>query len=485
MRGLRVKWLVVFAVVATASLTATPSLAVVTELVPWSLDSGGLSGGGLTATATLSMERVRISGRRRSQTPWGLGAVNYVAGATVYAYGRSPGTLDVDLIPAGPNNTYGSGSGFKSYVQFWNDPANYVAIGLIYDPAASPMCAAGGRGVTLMIEGSSSLVSPGPIGGYWNNVCLSGAGHHFKFQWTANTISVTLDDPDNSPNPQPLVYPITMNAPSITFMGGARLPGDSVTVLFQNIVFSASAVPDPPFPVTVPSGPPYVRFRAPIQVTGTGSGYNAYAHISDVSTTTTTASGNAMSVGIQADTGDPNSLGAPFFTLQRVIDGAFDFRMVKPADNNPHVIELAWWASPVSVAVFYADGVPIASFGMPLTPRLIFAVDAGARLNGDSVSADFTSAGSQIGVTAKFPTSANPACVPGNCGLNGSWNTTPSQVCPTGSCFGLTAIQLNPPAQQAGMFTIGGTVSGIPPGGDWHSHPVYAPAVIAQLWFGQ
>jgi hypothetical protein len=309
-------------------------------------------------------------------------------------------------------------------------------------------------------------------------------GHHFLFQWTARSLSVTLDDPNHSPNPQPLVYPIAMNAPSIAFMGGARLPGDTVSALFQNIVFSASAVPDVPFPVTVPSGPPYVRFRAPLQVSGTGSGYNGYLHVSDVTTTTTAATGNALSVGIQADRGAANSLGVPVYTLQRVINGVFDYRLVREADNNQHVIELAWWNSPVNVAVFYVDNAPITSVPMVLNPRLILAVDAGARLEGDSVVADFTSAPGQSGATATFSSDSTPPCVPGNCGLNGAWNTTPSQVCPTGSCFGLTATQLNSPAQQGAMFRIQGTVTGAADG-NWHSHPLYAPAVIAQLWFGQ
>ncbi|PYR29720.1 MAG: hypothetical protein DMF90_29210, partial [Acidobacteria bacterium] len=77
-------------------LTADATWAAVSELVPWSLDAGGLSGGGLTASVTLSEERVQLSGTRRSITPWGFGGVDYVSGATVYTYSRSPGTLDVD-----------------------------------------------------------------------------------------------------------------------------------------------------------------------------------------------------------------------------------------------------------------------------------------------------------------------------------------------------------------------------------------------------
>ncbi|PYR51668.1 MAG: hypothetical protein DMF89_05180 [Acidobacteria bacterium] len=463
-------------------LTADATWAAVSELVPWSLDAGGLSGGGLTASVTLSEERVQLSGTRRSITPWGFGGVDYVAGATVYTYSRSPGTLDVDLIATGPNGTYGSGSGFKAYVQFWNDSRDFAAVGLIYDPAASPLCAPG-AGVTLMVEGNSSLVSPGPIGGYWNNVCIWGAGHHFKFQWTANTLSITLDNPANSPNPQPLVYPIVMNAPSISFMGGARLGGDSISALFQNIVFSASAVPNPPFPITIPQGQPYVRFRAPVQVSGNGTGYNAYMHMSDAPGQppyATVPTNNAMSVGIQADQGGVNSLGVPTFTIQRVINGQFDYRFVKAADNNVHVIELDWWASPVNVAVFYADGVPISSFGIPLNPRLIFAVDGGVRLNNEGVQAYFQSGPGQSGVTVDFP----GCSVAGTCGLNGFWNTSTAVCPPPYNCFGLTAKQTGGGTLQNAMFTVTGTATGVG-GGNWDTLPIYAAAVIAQQWFGQ
>lgn len=118
MRGVDVNRAALWVASVMVVLTASPSFAVVTELVPWSLDTGGLGGGGLTATATLSMERVQVSGTRVSPTAWGLGSVNYVAGATVYVYGNSPGTLDVDLIATGPAGAYGSGSGTSRSCSF-------------------------------------------------------------------------------------------------------------------------------------------------------------------------------------------------------------------------------------------------------------------------------------------------------------------------------------------------------------------------------
>src|SRR4029453_6070758 len=142
--------------VATILFSPVRAGAAVTELVPWTLDSPG----GLSANVPFSMEWVQVSGTRRSPIPWGQGPVNYVAGATVYAYAPSPGTLDVDLLANGPGGTYGSGTGFKAFVQFWNDPQNYVAIGLIHDSWACPLCGPGQ--VTLMIEGNSTFGQSGP-----------------------------------------------------------------------------------------------------------------------------------------------------------------------------------------------------------------------------------------------------------------------------------------------------------------------------------
>jgi hypothetical protein len=429
-----------------------------------------------------------VSGTRRSPIPWGQGPVNYVAGATVYAYAPSPGTLDVDLLANGPGGTYGSGTGFKAFVQFWNDPQNYIAIGLIHDSWACPLCGPGQ--VTLMIEGNSTVGQSGPVGGYWNNVVITGGAHHFHFEWSANQLSVTMDDPTRSPNPQPLAYAIRMNAPSISFMGGARLPGDSISALFQNVVFGDSSVPNPPFQLIIPNGDPYVRFSSPVQVTGSGTGYNAYLHISDFSTR------NAMSVGIQADVADLNSRGRPFFVIQRFENGVFDFRLVKLADNNPHLIELAWWdrdilGNVVNIAVFSVDRVPLASFTVNVDPRLVFAVYAGARLNHDSVRADFTTAGGQTGVNAVF---APPQCVSGgSCDLNYIWNlSVPGDpACSVFSC-GITAINLNGRPQEGATFLIQGTATGIPAAcpngrtpGDWDCYMVIGQALIAQQWFGQ
>src|SRR5262249_54401347 len=154
--------------VGLCAIVCTPTTyAAVTELVPWSYDNGGLGGGGLTATAPFSMEWARVSGVRRSAYFWGQGPVNYAAGVTAYTWMKSPGTLDVDLVAMAPGGKYGAGTGFKSFIQLWNDANNYIAVGLIHDPWACPRCGPGQ--VTLMIEGHASVGGFfGPIGGYWS-----------------------------------------------------------------------------------------------------------------------------------------------------------------------------------------------------------------------------------------------------------------------------------------------------------------------------
>src|SRR5262249_1019418 len=136
--------------VGLCAIVCTPTTyAAVTELVPWSYDNGGLGGGGLTATAPFSVEWARVSGGRQRTYFWGQGPVNYAAGVTAYTWMKSPGTLDVDLVAMAPGGKYGAGTGFKSFIQLWNDANNYIAVGLIHDPWACPRCGPGQ--VTLMI----------------------------------------------------------------------------------------------------------------------------------------------------------------------------------------------------------------------------------------------------------------------------------------------------------------------------------------------
>ncbi len=128
------------------SLQAT-ALADQTVLSPYSWDPG------LYATNARYNDSAHAWGQRRTSGAWGTGPVNYQSGVTTNYVGSSSGTMNVELngsyCPGGVCS-YGSGSGYKGLVQFWNDPQNFIAFGLIHDPGVSP------NGMTLMIEGSAN-----------------------------------------------------------------------------------------------------------------------------------------------------------------------------------------------------------------------------------------------------------------------------------------------------------------------------------------
>ncbi len=77
------------------------------------------------------------------------------------------------------------------------------------------------------------------------NLVVPVGTHRLTFQWTATSLTVILDGSTDYINPQPLTFPIVMDQPSISFLGGARLPGDIVNAVFQNITFTPS-LPLPP-----------------------------------------------------------------------------------------------------------------------------------------------------------------------------------------------------------------------------------------------
>lgn len=186
------------------------------KVSPYSWDSG------LYATVEpWETPIVKAWGTRKTTGSWGTGPVNYQSGATSTYRQPSTGTLGVDLYASAcpsldlESCTYGTGSGYKSIVQFWNDPDNYVAIGFIHDPGVSPTY------TTLMVEGAAYGK---PIGGYWSPDSIVGRAHHLNFAWSANTLTVTIDRQDYLK----LVYPIGLSQPSISFLGAARNTGDTI-----------------------------------------------------------------------------------------------------------------------------------------------------------------------------------------------------------------------------------------------------------------
>ena len=196
-----------------------------TTLSPHSWDPG------LHATTSAYYDSVHAWGQRQTGGAWGTGPVNYMAGATAARTASSSGTLSVAIdgtyCPGGAC-AYGTGSGYKSFVQFWNDPSNFIAFGLIHDPGVSP------SGTTLMIEGAANGK---PVGGYWPNGALVGTSHLFTIKWTAGGIALTID---NQKTVGP--YPVTETHPSISFLAAGRNTGDTVDATFHNISFSSGSV---------------------------------------------------------------------------------------------------------------------------------------------------------------------------------------------------------------------------------------------------
>ena len=86
--------------------------------------------------------------------------------------------------------SFGAGTGYKAFVQAWNNPTNYIAFGLIHDPAVSP------NGMTIMVEGAAN---GRPVGGYWAPGAIVGTSHHIGWgRSPANTINGDCTSPSAS-----------------------------------------------------------------------------------------------------------------------------------------------------------------------------------------------------------------------------------------------------------------------------------------------
>lgn len=412
----------------------------VTAISPYSWDPG------LYATAGRYNADAHAWGRRASSGAWGTGPVNYQSGGTTSYRAGSSGTMNVTLngtyCPGGACS-YGSGTGYKGLVQLWNDPGNFIAFGIIHDPGVSP------SGTTLMIEGSAG---GRPVGGYWGAGGITGASHRFTVNWSSAGISVTID---NKVTLGP--YAVAANNPSISLLAAARMPGDICDTTFSGISFSSGSVVAAP--VTIPAGNPYLTYTATLNEGGTGTGHSAYINAHD-------AANNALSVGIQTDSGAPESNGQPHYIWERVQNGKFTYNYLGPASAGDHQVTLKWWWGD-NTAVFYADSTPIANIDVNLIPRLFFNAEGNARLNGDTVNSQVKNV--QITVGDNCPT---------YCGLNGTWNT--------GFSFkGLSASNTNGNPQNGANFNITGTVSGLAAGKDWDTDLVAGIGMIAQYWNGQ
>lgn len=419
---------------------ATPASAVTTGIAPYSWDPG------LYATTGRFNDTVHAWGQRKTGGAWGTGPVNYQSGGTTNYRAGSSGKLDVVLkgtyCPG--SCSYGAGSGYKGLVQLWNDPNNFIAFGLIHDPGVSP------TGTTLMIEGAGG---GRPVGGYWGNNGITGASHLFTVEWGPQGVSVTIDH-----NVTLGPYPVSATNPSVSFLAAGRNTGDIADTTFEGINFSSGSVTADA--VYVPAGSPYVTYSARLTENGTGTGHSSYINIHD-------AYNNALAVGIQSDTGAPESRGAPYYIWERVQNGQFTYQYLSAASHNPTDVTVKWWKGE-DVAVYYVGATPIASIHTHFQPRLFFNAEGNARLNGDTVNSKVENVSINVG----------DQC-PQYCGLNGTWNTTDFNF------HGLTASRTNGATQNGANFTITGTVSGLAPGHDWDTDLVAGIGMIAQYWNGQ
>jgi hypothetical protein len=301
-----------------------------------------------------------------------------------------------------------------------------------------------------MIEGAANGK---PIGGYWPAGAVSGTSHMFKVSWGPGGISLNVD---NNVNLGP--YPVSATNPSVAFLAAGRNTGDIADTTFSGINFSTgSVVPDA---IVIPQGTPYLSYSATLNESGTGTGHSAYINAHD-------ANSNAIAVGVQSDTGSPESQGTPWYVWERVQNGVFTYQYLKPATPGNHLVTLKWWKGE-KTAVFYVDNQAIANVSLNMIPRLFFNVEGNARLNGDTVNDTITNTQITVGDTC-----------PTYCGLNGTWNTTDFNF------HGLKATRTNGSTQNGANFTVTGTVSGLPPGGDWDNNLVAGIGMIAQYWNGQ
>ncbi|PZE82475.1 hypothetical protein [Curtobacterium sp. MCBD17_032] len=201
-------------------------------------------------------------------------------------------------------------------------------------------------------------------------------------------------------------------------------------------------------------GKPYLIYTAFLVEKGSGTGYSSYINVHD-------AHNNALSVGIQSDTGSPESKGQPRFIWERVQNGKFTYGYMSAASHAKQAVGLRWYKN--NVAAIMLKGKTVGTIDMKLQGRFFFNAEANARLNGDVVHSQVNDIAITVGDTPK------------NTGLVGKWNTN-------FSFHGLKARQTNSPKIQGANFVIDGRVTGLPRNGNWDTTEVAGIAMIAQRW---
>ena len=202
---------------ASAATSTTP-----VALTPWSQDPNMYAMVGANNTS------VHAWGMRTTPDAWGTGPMDYESGATTTYRGSPTGSVSFNLMGTycpGGVCSFGTGTGYKAFVQIWNNPTNYIAFGLIHDPGVSP------NGTTIMVEGAAN---GNPVGGYWAPGGVPGTFHSVTATWGSQGVLFTMDGTTLG------WYPLTITYPSISFVGAGRADGDIVDATFTNITFNGS-----------------------------------------------------------------------------------------------------------------------------------------------------------------------------------------------------------------------------------------------------
>lgn len=404
----------------------------------------------------IGYDEIHIAGTRIATGDWSQTPVNFMAGASLDRLLGASGNLSFDLIAEG--SSYGSGTGYKTFVQFWNDPSNYIAVGLISDPGIT-----GPGKYTLMVEGASNGT---PIGGYWGRDMpqLGGNAHHFEIQWENNQIGIVMDGLTQ----YTLRYDMALTNPSISYLGAGRMAGDAVQTRFDNITFSDIGLREFSVPETLV---PRAYIEADVQLSGSGLGYAAYLNLHD-------QFGNAIAFGYQYDQNSRDADAAPMLHFNQTGSGQFSGHRYydDSVGSASEHWRLAYYENAFGdqdVAVFFIDGTPLAYTEITLQDRVFFQAEINGAGNGDQVQTSFSNV--RIGGQWSNGNEVRP---------NGVWNTQDFDF------WGLDARQLDSEVQGAD-FSLAGVVAGLPAGQDWDTietlhpgQPVAGVAMIAEWWFG-
>jgi len=206
-----------------------------TLLTSWQNDAG------LSVNLAADFGSALVSGTRQNTTYWSDNPVdNYSSGvSTVSGNVGNSGGLDVDFAPQcddkGQNCSFGSGTGYKAYVQLLNDKGESLKIGIIYDKGLSP------DSPTIMVEGKTNA---GPVWKYFPANLLGGdSSHHFHLVWMSNTVAADVGFTNTVGT-----FPFSTSGVKVVFAGAARYKGDNISINFADINFSWGSVSPPPAP---------------------------------------------------------------------------------------------------------------------------------------------------------------------------------------------------------------------------------------------